>query len=76
MPIPLADIRCPFCGAVETLEMPNDACVYFHECGTCRVVMRPKQGECCVICSYGSVQCPPRRGRDGGTYDRGTGAAG
>jgi hypothetical protein len=22
-------------------------------------VLKPKQGDCCVFCSYGSVPCPP-----------------
>ncbi|HEV8330350.1 MAG TPA: GDCCVxC domain-containing (seleno)protein [Steroidobacteraceae bacterium] len=22
-------------------------------------VLRPKRGDCCVFCSYGSVKCPP-----------------
>ena len=39
--------------------MPTDACVFFHACGGCGVVLRPKAGDCCVFCSYGSVPCPP-----------------
>jgi GNAT superfamily N-acetyltransferase len=25
----------------------------------CATVLRPKAGDCCVFCSYGSVECPP-----------------
>jgi len=39
--------------------MPADACIRFYECAGCRVVLRPKAGDCCVFCSYGSVKCPP-----------------
>jgi len=39
--------------------MPTDACIYFHECARCGAMLRPKAGECCVFCSYGSVKCPP-----------------
>ena len=39
--------------------MPTDACVVFHKCGACGVLLRPKAGDCCVFCSYGSVPCPP-----------------
>jgi hypothetical protein len=39
--------------------MPIDACVFFHACEACGVTMRPKPGDCCVFCSYGSVPCPP-----------------
>lgn len=52
-------LRCPECGHAESLVMPADACVYFHACGGCGVMLRPKPGDCCVFCSYGSVPCPP-----------------
>lgn len=39
--------------------MPTDACQWFHECKGCGTVLRPKPGDCCVFCSYGTVQCPP-----------------
>jgi hypothetical protein len=39
--------------------MPTDACKFFHECGHCKEMLRPKQGDCCVYCSYGTVPCPP-----------------
>ena len=49
----------PRCGFVATETMPGDACLYFYECTNCLVVLRPKTGDCCVFCSYGSVKCPP-----------------
>ncbi|MFX6907659.1 GDCCVxC domain-containing (seleno)protein, partial [Acinetobacter baumannii] len=39
--------------------MPTDACQYFYKCTNCETVLKPKQGECCVFCSYGTVACPP-----------------
>ena len=58
---PLLDslLTCPHCGVVTTEVMPTDACVYMHECAGCRTLIRPKRGDCCVFCSYGSVRCPP-----------------
>lgn len=52
-------LTCPDCGhqAIET--MPIDACQFFYECSSCGVLLRPKPGDCCVFCSYGSVACPP-----------------
>lgn len=41
--------------------MPTDACLYFYECGQCHTLLRPKPGDCCVFCSYGSVKCPPQQ---------------
>lgn len=52
-------LTCPHCGFAAILSMPVDACVYFHECSHCRTLLRPKAGDCCVFCSYGSVKCPP-----------------
>ena len=45
------------CGLVEELEMPVDACQFFHQCTGCGTVLRPRAGDCCVFCSYGGVQC-------------------
>ena len=52
-------ITCPECGHQKEEEMPTDACQFFYECENCQVVMKPKEGDCCVYCSYGSVKCPP-----------------
>jgi hypothetical protein len=54
-----SELTCPECGHQSTERMPTDACVYFHECAGCGTVLRPKAGDCCVFCSYGSVPCPP-----------------
>lgn len=52
-------LTCPACGHAETLTMPTDACQWFYECPNCRILLKPKPGDCCVFCSYGSVPCPP-----------------
>lgn len=39
--------------------MPTDACQFFYDCINCGLLLRPKAGDCCVFCSYGSVACPP-----------------
>jgi len=58
-------LTCPHCGATSTETMPTDFCQWFYECPSCRVLMRPKPGDCCVFCSYGSAQCPPKQGGAG-----------
>ena len=58
-PVMESELTCPNCGHRSTETMPADACVYFHECPGCGVMLRPKPGDCCVFCSYGSVPCPP-----------------
>lgn len=61
-------LTCPECGHVKTETMPTDACQWFYECEHCGVVLRPKSGDCCVFCSYGTVPCPPIQtgAQDGG----------
>ena len=59
-------LTCPQCGHAEAEVMPTDACVFFYECRQCRTVLRPRPGDCCVFCSYGSVRCPPKQGGQGG----------
>ena len=57
-------LTCPHCGFAEAQIMPTDACLYFHECAGCRTLLRPKPGDCCVFCSYGSIRCPPIQSSD------------
>lgn len=52
-------ITCPHCEHKKEEEMPTDACQYFYECENCRNILKPKQGDCCVYCTYGTVKCPP-----------------
>ena len=52
-------VTCPHCGHQSMETMPTDACQFFYECGQCKAMLRPKDGDCCVFCSYGSVKCPP-----------------
>ncbi|MCB9082414.1 MAG: class I SAM-dependent methyltransferase [Lewinellaceae bacterium] len=52
-------ITCPQCGFQKEEIMPVDACQYFYTCANCEAMLRPKAGDCCVFCSYGSVKCPP-----------------
>lgn len=52
-------ITCPNCGTAKLEQMPADACLYFYECTGCVALLRPKPGDCCVFCPYGSVACPP-----------------
>jgi hypothetical protein len=52
-------LTCPVCRAQTQLTMPVDACLYFFDCPSCSAQLKPKQGDCCVFCSYGDVPCPP-----------------
>ena len=52
-------LTCPRCEHRQREVMPTDACLFFYECKECGALLRPKAGDCCVFCSYGSVKCPP-----------------
>ena len=52
-------ISCPECGHRETETMPMDACQWYYDCKACGALLKPKKGDCCVFCSYGTVVCPP-----------------
>jgi hypothetical protein len=51
-------LTCPHCGFATQETMPTDACQFFYECRNCKTLLRPKPGDCCVFCSFGSVTCP------------------
>lgn len=52
-------ITCAHCGHRAEEKMPTNACLFFYDCPACATRMRPKPGDCCVFCSYGSRPCPP-----------------
>lgn len=54
-------LKCPECGFVQELEMPMNACQFFHECANCKSMLIPKASDCCVFCSYAEVPCPPKQ---------------
>lgn len=58
-------ISCPRCGHQKQEEMPTDACQFFYECSGCGEVLKPREGDCCVYCSYGTEPCPPMQTGDG-----------
>ena len=62
-------LTCPECGHAKSEVMPTDACQFFYECERCKTVSRPKAGDCCVFCSYGSVKCPPVQAQRGCSRD-------
>jgi hypothetical protein len=52
-------ITCPECDTKSTETMPTNSCQYFWKCPSCKEVIKPKKGDCCVFCSYGDNPCPP-----------------
>ena len=66
----LARIACPACGGACEVPAPDHACTFFHvcECADCGAIIRPNEGDCCVICSHGEEPCRPRA--DAGSASR------
>jgi len=52
-------LTCPECGTRKEEKMPTDQCLFFYNCEKCGAILKPKEGDCCVFCSYGDVPCPP-----------------
>ncbi len=52
-------LTCPACGHAEIETMPTHACVHFYACKGCGALLKPREGDCCVFCSYGDTPCPP-----------------
>jgi len=52
----ISSIKCPSCGHEKKETMPTDACQFFYECENCHEILKPKEGDCCVFCSYGVHQ--------------------
>ncbi|MDX5326668.1 MAG: hypothetical protein LPK80_10460 [Bacteroidota bacterium] len=57
----LSTLTCPHCGFSKEEAMPIDSCQFFYQCTSCKKTLRPKKGDCCVFCSYGSVDCPSKQ---------------
>lgn len=51
-------ITCPECGHQKEEQMPTKSCQFFYECENCKTILRAKEGDCCVYCSYGTNACP------------------
>ena len=54
-------LTCPKCQAVQEADMPTDACQHFYKCQQCGEILKPKEGDCCVFCSYADTKCPPKQ---------------
>ena len=59
-------IICPACDFVSMETMPINSCVVLHICTHCGTMLRPKPGDSCVFCSYGSFSCPPKQEEETG----------
>ncbi len=56
-----ARLTCPECGVTKEEEMPTDVCQFFYDCTNCGALLRPREGDCCVYCSYADRRCPSKQ---------------
>lgn len=54
-------LTCPECGFVHEVEMPTDSCQLLYQCASCKLILTPKDGDCCVFCSFADVPCPSKQ---------------
>lgn len=57
----IATLTCPKCHKLQTVKMPTDACQNFYKCQSCGEMLKPKESDCCVFCSYADSKCPPKQ---------------
>jgi len=55
--LPQSIVTCPECGHAEALPLAGGPGRLIYRCAACGVLSRPKQGDCCVLCSYGDQPC-------------------
>lgn len=54
-------ITCAKCGHKKLETMPTEVCQLSYTCEMCRAVLHPKDGDCCVFCTYGDHKCPSKQ---------------
>ncbi|WP_305848976.1 GDCCVxC domain-containing (seleno)protein [Polynucleobacter sp. MG-6-Vaara-E2] len=50
-------VTCPHCEASETLLLQSGSTHHFYRCRSCSAILKPKSGDCCILCSFGSSDC-------------------
>lgn len=56
-----AVITCPKCNFSKKEQMPANACQHFYKCTNCGEMLKPKEGDCCVFCSYADSKCQSKQ---------------
>ena len=56
-----SEITCPKCGHKKTETLPEDLCKVKYTCEKCKTDLFPKEGDCCVFCTYGTHKCPSKQ---------------
>ena len=57
----ISEITCPKCGFKKKETMPTEVCLIKYTCTKCKTDLHPKDGDCCVFCTYGTQKCPSKQ---------------
>ncbi|MBD3635961.1 MAG: hypothetical protein HUJ25_01360 [Crocinitomicaceae bacterium] len=60
-----SNITCPVCGYQTREELPTEYCLFKYTCKKCGEELHPKEGDCCVFCTYGDAKCPSIQEEEG-----------
>lgn len=58
-----ANLKCPYCGYIMKVEIPEDRCLAFLKCEKCQRLITLPEEKCCVVCAYSDKKCPMSKGR-------------
>lgn len=58
LPKDKAMLKCPYCGNIQKVAIPQNSCIHLYECIVCHKTFIPTLGSCCVICAYSDKTCP------------------
>lgn len=58
LPKDKANLKCPHCGHIQEVTIPQNSCLHLYQCNSCRKTITPTSGSCCVICAYSDKTCP------------------
>ena len=50
-------ITCPHCQASEAISFEVGSPPHLYRCRSCSAILKPKSGDCCILCSFGNRDC-------------------
>ncbi|ABP34804.1 GDCCVxC domain-containing (seleno)protein [Polynucleobacter asymbioticus] len=50
-------VTCPHCQASEVIKVEAGTSQHLYRCRSCSAILKPKSGDCCILCSFGDRDC-------------------
>ncbi|QWE20051.1 GDCCVxC domain-containing (seleno)protein [Polynucleobacter sp. AP-Kolm-20A-A1] len=54
---PQSIVTCPHCQAAEVIDIEHGSSQHLFRCQSCSAILKPKSGDCCILCSFGNRDC-------------------